>query len=355
MHQRRAGSFRQSLRRKTRPVPSSPSRTHCSILPLFTCAAATLVCLCMAPSATAGDPPQSPRPHSLIHRETPENAQPAAGLITAVPETATRPSPATRPTPKKLTKRPADSSVAGQSSVTTPTPTPGSSPSAASLVQPRKTGTETRGSVAATGLVVSGTSMPSTVPVASGGAGPTLVAPAASSAAKAPLAGALAGVSGAPSTAPGGTAASGRGLQRLTTQLPSLTQLIAPTVSVSTPLPSPAPSPGNPSPDPSTSQPPPSPPPSATPPPPSAPAPASGSATLTWTLNSETDLAGYKIYVGTAPGRYAYPGSPFMIGVTGTYTIAGLPSGQTYYFAISAYDYFGAESTLSAEVSKSIY
>jgi hypothetical protein len=66
-------------------------------------------------------------------------------------------------------------------------------------------------------------------------------------------------------------------------------------------------------------------------------------------------LAGYKIYVGTAPGRYAYPGSPFMIGVTGTYTIAGLPSGHTYYFAISAYDYFGAESTLSSEVSKSIY
>src|SRR4030095_2149190 len=274
MHQRRAGSFRQSLRRKTRPVPSSPSRTHCSILPLFTCAAATLVCLCMAPSATAADPPQSPRPHSLIHRETPENAQPAAGLITAVPETPTGRSPATRPTPKRLTKRPADSSVAGQSSVTTPTPTPGSSPSAASLVQPLKTGTETRGSVAATGLVVSGTSMPSTVPVASGGAGPTLVAPAASSAAKAPLAGALAGVSGAPSTAPGGTAASGRGLQRLTTQLPSLTQLIAPTVSVSTPLPSPAPSPGNPSPDQSTSQPPPSPPPSATPPPPSGPSQA---------------------------------------------------------------------------------
>ena len=72
-------------------------------------------------------------------------------------------------------------------------------------------------------------------------------------------------------------------------------------------------------------------------------------------MNSETDLAGYKIYVGTAPGLYTYPGSPFIINVTGTYTIAGLPSGQTYYFAISAYDSVGGESTLSSEVSKSIY
>jgi hypothetical protein len=72
-------------------------------------------------------------------------------------------------------------------------------------------------------------------------------------------------------------------------------------------------------------------------------------------LNSETDLAGYKIYVGTAPGNYTYQGSPFAVGVTGTYTVVGLPTGQTYYFAISAYDYFGGESALSAEVSKSIY
>jgi hypothetical protein len=350
MHQRRAGSSRQSLRRKTRPVTASPSRTHCSILPLFTCAAAMLICLCIGSSATAGDPPQSPKPHSLIHRETPENAQPAAGPTTAVPESATRPSSATRPTPKKLTKRPADSSMAGQSPVTTTSPTPGSIPSAAPRVQPSKSATETRGSVAVTALAASGTSVLSTAPLASGGAGTASAAPAAPSAAKAPLAGALAGVSAVPSAAPGGTAA-GRGLQRLAAQLPGLTELIAPTVSISTPLPSP----GNPSSDPSTSQPPPSPPPSTTTPPPSAPAPGRGSATLSWTLNSETDLAGYKIYVGTAPGRYTYTGSPFTIGVTGTYTIAGLPSGQTYYFAVSAYDYFGAESGLSSEVSKSIY
>ena len=72
-------------------------------------------------------------------------------------------------------------------------------------------------------------------------------------------------------------------------------------------------------------------------------------------MNSETDLAGYNIYVGTAPGSYSYPGSPIAVGRTDNYTITGLPSGQTYYFAISAFDLSGNESGLSSEVSKSIY
>jgi hypothetical protein len=72
-------------------------------------------------------------------------------------------------------------------------------------------------------------------------------------------------------------------------------------------------------------------------------------------LNSEPDLAGYKVYVGTAAGLYTYPGSPFVVGPTGSYTITGLPVGQTYFFAISAFDSSGGESGLSSEVSKSIY
>jgi hypothetical protein len=80
-----------------------------------------------------------------------------------------------------------------------------------------------------------------------------------------------------------------------------------------------------------------------------------GSATLSWTLNSESDLAGYKIYLGTAPGLYTYPGSPIIVGVTGSYTLVGLPMGQTYYFAVSAFNSSGSESALSSEVSKSIY
>ena len=309
-----------------------------------------LVCLYVGSSVTAADPPQSPRPHSLIHRQTTENAPADAGVTTTNPGTPSAPSPATRPIPKKLTKRPADSAVAGQSAVPTTSPTPGSSPSGASPVQPSKTGTQTRGSVATTGLAALGTSMLSTAPLASGGASSTPSAPVAG---KAPMASALAGASRTPSATPSGPAATGRGFQRLAAQLPGLTQLIAPTVSISSTPSSQAPSQVNsssgPSPSPAPTQP------SAPPPPAQAAPPVTGSATLSWSLNSETDLAGYKIYVGTAAGIYTYPGSPFVVGVTGTYTIAGLPSGQTYYFAISAYDYFGGESALSSEVSKSIY
>jgi hypothetical protein len=72
-------------------------------------------------------------------------------------------------------------------------------------------------------------------------------------------------------------------------------------------------------------------------------------------LGSAPDLSGYKVYVGTSSGTYNYPGSPFTIGVTNTYTLSNLPAGQTYFFALSAYDTSGNNSALSAEVSKSIY
>lgn len=79
------------------------------------------------------------------------------------------------------------------------------------------------------------------------------------------------------------------------------------------------------------------------------------SAILSWDLGSESNLAGYKIYVGTASGTYSYPGSPFTIGKLNTYTISNLPTGQSYFFAVSAFDTSGNNSALSAEVSKSIY
>ena len=77
--------------------------------------------------------------------------------------------------------------------------------------------------------------------------------------------------------------------------------------------------------------------------------------TLTWAANREPDLAGYKIYVGTASGTYSFSGSPFLTGTVTSYTISNLPKGETYYFAISAYDSAGNESVLSAEVSRSLY
>ena len=77
--------------------------------------------------------------------------------------------------------------------------------------------------------------------------------------------------------------------------------------------------------------------------------------TLTWTANREPDLAGYKVYIGTASGTYDAPGSSFVTGKVTSYTVSNLPKGQTYFFAITAYDSAGNESQLSAEVSKSLF
>lgn len=88
---------------------------------------------------------------------------------------------------------------------------------------------------------------------------------------------------------------------------------------------------------------------------PPSPSPSTGTVTLTWTTNREPDLAGYKIYLGTASGTYDSPGSPFLVGNIRSYIVSNLPKGQTYFLAISAYDSAGNESELSAEVSKSLY
>lgn len=100
------------------------------------------------------------------------------------------------------------------------------------------------------------------------------------------------------------------------------------------------------------STPPPSQSPPSTDPPPVSPV---NKVTLTWIANKESDLAGYKVYVGTSSGNYDFPGSPFVISKTTTYIVRNLQQNTTYFFAISAYDFAGNESPLSSEVSKSIF
>jgi hypothetical protein len=73
-------------------------------------------------------------------------------------------------------------------------------------------------------------------------------------------------------------------------------------------------------------------------------------ATLAWDANTESDLAGYKIYYGN--GSHVY-GSPVILGKVTTYTITNLPAG-TYYFAVTAYNTAGLESGYSNEVSTTI-
>ena len=71
---------------------------------------------------------------------------------------------------------------------------------------------------------------------------------------------------------------------------------------------------------------------------------------LSWSSNTEPDLAGYKVYYGAASHGY---GSPVVIGLQTTYTVTGLSNG-TYYFSVTAFDTSGNESGFSNEVSKTI-
>ena len=70
--------------------------------------------------------------------------------------------------------------------------------------------------------------------------------------------------------------------------------------------------------------------------------------TLMWNANTESNLAGYKLYSGTASGVY---GTPTTVGLVTTTTVATLVSGVTYYFALTAFNTAGQESGKSNEVS----
>ena len=83
-----------------------------------------------------------------------------------------------------------------------------------------------------------------------------------------------------------------------------------------------------------------------------------GTATLNWNANTETDLAGYKIYYGTSvrtsacpPGGYA---NSVNAGKVTSYTFNNLTDGATYYFSVTSYDTSNNESCFSAQVSKAI-
>jgi hypothetical protein len=73
-----------------------------------------------------------------------------------------------------------------------------------------------------------------------------------------------------------------------------------------------------------------------------------GEVMLTWYENTEPDLAGYRIYQNLTPTGYYY-----LIGETNLdyFLDYGLTNGQTYYYAISAFDFNDNESDLSYEIA----
>jgi hypothetical protein len=64
-----------------------------------------------------------------------------------------------------------------------------------------------------------------------------------------------------------------------------------------------------------------------------------------------TDLAGYRVYYGTAPGSYS---SSIDVGNVTSYTLAKLSPG-VYYVVVSVRNLSGAESSYSNEVSKTVF
>jgi Fibronectin type III domain len=76
----------------------------------------------------------------------------------------------------------------------------------------------------------------------------------------------------------------------------------------------------------------------------------SAGVTLAWNPNSESNLAGYRIQYGTAPGIHP---ATLDAGNQTTYTVSGLGPG-TYYFVVLAYDASGLQSPPSNEVSVTI-
>ena len=74
---------------------------------------------------------------------------------------------------------------------------------------------------------------------------------------------------------------------------------------------------------------------------------------LGWSPNTESDLAGYKVYYGTSSGDYRTPidvgmGTPS--GGLTIFSLTNLTKGQTYCIASTAYDFSNNESGLSNEV-----
>jgi hypothetical protein len=99
-------------------------------------------------------------------------------------------------------------------------------------------------------------------------------------------------------------------------------------------------------------------PPAAAAAPPPAPTTGTRAVTLNWAAPTQyengspfVDLAGYRIFYGSAPGKYTKlveiaPG-------TTSHNILSLPA-TTHYFSISAYNHEGVESALSNEVAISL-
>jgi hypothetical protein len=71
-----------------------------------------------------------------------------------------------------------------------------------------------------------------------------------------------------------------------------------------------------------------------------------GTINLDWDSSTGPNLAGYKVYYGTASRAYS---NSTDVGNVTTHAITGLTKGQTYFIAVTAYDTSHNETTYSDE------
>lgn len=78
-------------------------------------------------------------------------------------------------------------------------------------------------------------------------------------------------------------------------------------------------------------------------------------AVLSWDAVSVSDVGGYRVYYGTAPGTYIQSfGHGQNTGNVTSHAVTGLRSGTRYYFAVTAFNMAGLEGSFSNEVFKDI-
>jgi len=76
---------------------------------------------------------------------------------------------------------------------------------------------------------------------------------------------------------------------------------------------------------------------------------------LQWSAPTSGAVQGYRVYYGTKSGTYLQSlGAGVSVGSATSFTVSGLPSGYTYYFAVTSTDGAGNESAFSNEASKFI-
>jgi hypothetical protein len=69
--------------------------------------------------------------------------------------------------------------------------------------------------------------------------------------------------------------------------------------------------------------------------------------TLAWDQNSEPDVAGYKIHIGKSSHKYT---QVIVLGLTTRYAYSFFRDGTPFFFALTAYNQKGLESSFSNEV-----